>query len=133
MVMARATTTRKRKTTTTTKSKSARKPAAPKAAPVVVQEKAPVVSAPDLKKIDLVDEVVARSGVKKKFAKPAIEAALAVLGEALAEGRDLNLRPLGKVKIQKTKELANGTVITTRIRQPQVKKVEDEGVADAAE
>ena len=127
--MARATTTRRK----TTKTASTRKAAAPKAAPVVVQETAPVVSAPDLKKTDLVDAVVERSGVKKKFAKPAIEAALAVLGEALAEGRDLNLRPLGKVKIQKSKELANGTVITTRIRQPQVKKDDGDGVADAAE
>lgn len=127
--MARATTTRRK----STKAASTRKAAAPKAAPVVVQETSPVVSAPDLKKIDLVDAVVERSGVKKKFAKPAIEAALAVLGEALAEGRDLNLRPLGKVKIQKSKELANGTVITTRIRQPQVKKDDGDGVADAAE
>lgn len=134
--MARTTTTSGRKTTSAPKTKTTRKPAAPaapKAAAVVVQEKSPVVTAPDLKKTDLVDAVVERSGVKKKFAKPAIEAALAVLGEALAEGRDLNLRPLGKVKIQKSKELANGTVITARIRQPEAKKDDGDGVADAAE
>lgn len=130
--MARTTTTSRSKTKSST-TKSTRKVAAPKAAPVVVQEKSPVVSAPDLKKTDLVDAVVELSGIKKKFAKPAIEAALEVLGEALAEGRDLNLRPLGKVKIQKSKELANGTVITARIRQPKVKKEDGEGVAHAAE
>ncbi|WP_299350228.1 HU family DNA-binding protein [uncultured Shimia sp.] len=130
--MARATTSTRsktagtKKTTTKTTRKAAPKaPVAPKTAkpatkvaPVVVQESTLVVSAPDLKKVDLVDMVVERSGIKKKFAKPAIEAALAVLGEALAEGRSLNLRPLGKVKVLKSKEVSNGTVITTRVRQP---------------
>lgn len=114
---------------TTAARKAPPKPAT-KATPVVVTEKEPVVSAPDLKKVDLVDAVVERSGIKKKFAKPAIEAALAVLGEALADGRSLNLRPLGKVKIQRTKDVSNGKVMTARIRQPLDTKVENEGLAD---
>ena len=102
---------------TATLRKSPPKPAS-KAAPVVVTQSAPVVGMPDLKKIDLIDAVVERSGIKKKFAKPVIEAALAVLGETLAEGRSLNLRPLGKVKIQRTKDVSNGKVMTVRVRQP---------------
>ncbi|WP_372887743.1 HU family DNA-binding protein [Shimia sp.] len=90
-------------------------------APVVVTETAPQLTLPDLKKVDLVDQVVERSGIKKKFAKPAIEAALAVLGEALSEGRSLNLRPLGKLKVLRSKDVANGRVQTLRLRQPQVK------------
>ena len=98
----------------------ARKPAEPKAppaTPVVVAETAADPAKPDLKRQELIAQVVARSEVKKKFAKPVLEAALAVIGEALAEGRDLNLAPMGKVKINRTKQVANGRVMVTRIRQ----------------
>ncbi|MGI3165777.1 HU family DNA-binding protein [Pseudooceanicola sp. 200-1SW] len=70
-----------------------------------------------LKKKELIDRVVMRSGVKKKDAKPVIEAMMQVLGEALTEGRDLNLQPLGRIKVNKVKETANGKVLMTRIRQ----------------
>jgi DNA-binding protein HU-alpha len=103
---------------------------------MIVTETSPVVSAPEMKKVELVDAVVERSGIKKKDAKPAIEAALAILGEALADGRDLNLRPLGKVKVQRTKEMANGSVLTVRIRQASPKVEDDTSpspIADAAE
>ncbi|MDO6800260.1 HU family DNA-binding protein [Shimia thalassica] len=129
------------KTTTQSRAKASPSKAAAvaskKAPPVVVTETAPVLSAPELKKVELIDAVVERSGVKKKFAKPAIEAALAILGESLAEGRDLNLRPLGKVKVQRTKEVANAIVMTTRIRRPNMEatpvEAEDGGIVDAAE
>lgn len=71
----------------------------------------------ELKKKELVELVVERSGLKKKEAKPAVEAMLAILGEALAGGREINLQPLGKLKITRVKELGNGKVMTTRIRQ----------------
>jgi len=106
---------------TTTRGKTAttaRKPAgAPAAKPVVVAEAAPDAALPDLKRQELLAQVVARSEVKKKFAKPVLEAALALIGEALAEGRDLNLEPLGKVKINRTRQMANGRVTVARIRQ----------------
>ncbi len=144
--MARKTTTSAKSTTsraggaTKKTTASARKAPAPKTAstaaakPVVVTEAAPVVSGPELKKKELIDMVVERSGVKKRFAKPALEAALAVLGEALDEGRELNLRPFGKMKVQRAKDVSNGKVMNVRVRQP--KKLSEggkEGVADAAE
>ena len=85
--------------------------------PVLVQTGTPLVSAAEMKKKDLIQAVVERSGVKKRDAKPAIEAALAILGDALAEGRDLNLAPLGKLKVQKQKKIAQGIVTTLRLRQ----------------
>ena len=132
--MAKATTSTRKTTTTSTKTAVPSAPAAKKAAPVVVTQATPVVSAPEMKKVDLVDAVVERSGIKKKFAKPAIEAALAILGEAIDEGRSLNLRPMGKLKVQRAKEVANGKVITARIRQPKDQNTEPkDGVAEAAE
>ena len=78
----------------------------------------PVESAgPEMKKQELLDKVVSRSDTRKKFAKPVVEAMLEILGETLAEGRELNLPPLGKVKLNRTKEGARARVIVAKIRQ----------------
>jgi DNA-binding protein HU-alpha len=104
----------------------------PKAAAVVVEGPQPVVSGPEMRKKELIDLVVERSGIKKKDAKPVVEATLAVLGEALAETRELNLQPLGKVKVRREKEMPNGRVLVTKIRQSLVAN-EPSDVPDAAE
>ena len=70
-----------------------------------------------LKKRALVDRVAARSGIKKKLVKPVVEAVLAELGDALAAGQGMNLPPLGKVKIAKTKDVGQAKVHVARIRQ----------------
>lgn len=92
-------------------------PPAPIAEPKVVNTQAPVVNGPALTRKALMDQVVARSGIKKKYAKPAIEAALAVLGQALADGREIKLPPLGRGKVTRTQDKANGNVIVLRLRQ----------------
>lgn len=100
--------------------KAAAKPASTRSkipAPVLVTEAAVDPAQPDLKRLELLEQVVARSQVKKKFAKPVLDAALALIGEALAEGRDLNLGPMGKIKVNRTRNLANGIVMVARIRQ----------------
>ncbi|WP_457648805.1 HU family DNA-binding protein [Profundibacter sp.] len=106
---------------TTKRGKAAAKPETEPAA-----ASKPAVSAPVLRKKELIERVVERSGVKKKDAKPTIEAMLAVLGEALAAGEELNLQPLGKVMVKKTKELANAKMMVCRIRQRNA--VEDDKV-----
>ncbi|MFZ5963851.1 HU family DNA-binding protein [Thalassococcus sp. BH17M4-6] len=122
----KTTATRTSKTSTTApRDDHPETPQAAETSPVVVTSDAPLVTAPDLKKRDLINAVVARSGVKKRDAKPAIEAALAILGSALSEGRDLNLPPLGKVKVQRQKKIAQGQVVTIRLRQ------KDEDITDA--
>lgn len=121
---ARVTGTRKTGTTAAKPRKAtsvAAKPAPAKAAEppkaTVVSETTPTTTAPMLKKKELLNLVVERSGVRKKFAKPTVEAMMAILGEAIAEGRDLNLPPLGKIKQQRTKEAANVRVTVAKIRQ----------------
>ncbi|MBY6065257.1 HU family DNA-binding protein [Leisingera aquaemixtae] len=100
-------------------------PAAPE--PVVVAAAAPVVQAAALAKRELVEQAVERSGVKKKDAKPVVEAVLALLGEAVAEGRELNLKPFGKLRVNRSQERGNGRVFVCRLRQPQTV----EGTANA--
>ncbi|MDB4240654.1 HU family DNA-binding protein [Yoonia sp.] len=91
------------------------------------QEPAPVSDAAEvepstvelIKKPQLLDRVVTRTNLKKRDVKPAVEAALAVMREALQDGAELNLPPLGKVRLVKTKELEGGaSVMTLKLRTP---------------
>lgn len=91
---------------------------APAAKPAVVNAPQSVILGPELRKKELIDDVVARSGIKKKDAKPVIEATLAAMGEALAEKRELVLRPFGKIKVRREKDMPNARVLTAKIRQP---------------
>ncbi len=108
--------------------KAAPKPEQPAAAepapiPQVVKAAASEPS-PDLRKKELIDRVVEKSGVKKRDAKPAAEATLAVLGEMLAEGRELNLPGFGKVRINRVEEKDGARVIVCRVRQTAGGKVD---------
>lgn len=81
---------------------------------------APIAEEPAalLRKPDFIDRVVERSGGKKKDVKPAVEAALAVLGEAIASGEELNLPPLGKLKVTRRKDAPNADILICRVRRP---------------
>jgi DNA-binding protein HU-alpha len=85
--------------------------------PKLVTTTVPVVAGPEMKKKDLIEKIVKRSGVKKKDVKPVVEAMLAVLGEALTEGRELVLQPMGRLKVTRVKDTGNGRVLICRLRQ----------------
>lgn len=69
--------------------------------------------APMMKKPELLDAVVARTNLKKRDVKPAVEAALAVILETLRGGTDVNLPPLGKLRVVKSKDLDGGAAVLT--------------------
>jgi hypothetical protein len=71
-----------------------------------------------IKKKQFLERAVANSGVKKKDAKPAIEAALALISEYLIAGEELNLPPLGKLKVNRIKDLPNAKVLVVKLRIP---------------
>ena len=122
-------------TTTTTASltTSDTTPAAKPVDPMVVREVTPVVTGTTLRKKELIEAVTERSGVKRRDAKAALEAALVILGEAIAEGQQINLPGLGKLKVTRTKKLANGEVFMTRIRQPIITEKTDDDEAGESE
>lgn len=109
-------TPRKTAAKSTTRTPAA-KPAPTETEAVVVTAPTPVVSGPMMRKKELIDAVVTKSGIKKKDAKPVVEAMLEVLGSALQDGRELNLQPMGKIKVKREKKMAEGKVLVTRIRQ----------------
>jgi nucleoid DNA-binding protein len=88
----------------------------------------------DLKKKELIDRVVDRLGFKKKDVKPVVEAVLQELGDAVGEGRALNLEPFGKLNINRTDNRPNGRVTVCRLRQSVAKPVQaEEPLAEPAE
>ena len=86
------------------------------ATPVVETLPEPEVST-TLGKRELIDRVVITSGIKKKAAKPVVEAMLKELGEALSRGDTLNLQPLGKGIVKNRKSLENAEVVELRLRR----------------
>jgi hypothetical protein len=83
-----------------------------------VSDDHPVPTGAQFKKSDLLDQIVARSTLKKRDAKPALDAALALIGDALLRGDELNLPPLGKLRVVRTKALDNGAhLLTLKLRR----------------
>ena len=102
-----ATTTAKR-ASAPPKAAAARKPSADAFTP----------AAPIVRLKDLIDRVVASAGIKKKDAKPVIEVTLRHLGDALAAGEAMILQPLGRIRVNKTKEAASGDMLTIKLKRP---------------
>ena len=90
----------------------------PAAAPTIVAAPQAVVVGSQLRKKELIDDVVTRTGMKKKDVKPIVEATIAALGEALTTNRELVLPPFGKLRVRREKEMSNARVLTAKIRQP---------------
>lgn len=86
-------------------------------APKIVQSAQPVVAKAMIKKPEFLDKAIARTNIKKRDAKPAIEAALAEIADLLADGNELNLPPMGKLKLVKSKDVGEGAkVLTLKLR-----------------
>lgn len=101
---------------------------------------APAPAAPAgnvLKMKTLVEQVAEATGGKKKDVRETLEAAFAAMGAALSQGHDLHLPPLGKAKVGKVKDLADGRMLVVRLRQGRAEKSGEkdvtEGVADPGE
>ena len=85
--------------------------------PAVVNAAQSVILGPVMRKKELIDLVVERTGQKKRDVKPAVESMLLVLGEALADNRELILPPFGRLKVKRSKILSDGRVMVAKIRQ----------------
>lgn len=70
-----------------------------------------------LGKRELLERVVIASGIKKRAAKPVVEAMLKELGDAFARGETVNLQPFGKGIVKSFKDLENAQVLELRLRR----------------
>ena len=80
-----------------------------------------------IRKKALIDQVVAETGIKKKDAKPVIEATLAAIGAHLSDGKTLQMQPLGKLKVTRSRALDNGEVLVCKLRRTTPKPSEPTG------
>jgi len=80
-------------------------------------EASAVTATLELRKKELIDQAVERSGIKKRDAKPVVEAVLAILGEAIGEERSVNLEPMGKLRVTRSKDNPNGRVHVCKLRR----------------
>ena len=72
----------------------------------------------NMKKKDLIDEVVAISGAKPRDVKPIVEATLKALAAGLSGNDQIQIPPLGKIKVVKSKDVGGATSYTVKIRVP---------------
>ena len=71
----------------------------------------------DFKMKDLLDAVAGDSALKRAEVKTVIEDTLRQVGAALADGRQVNLPGLGKIKIKRSKVNGSSRIIEARLRQ----------------
>lgn len=108
-------------------------PAAKAAQPTVVDAPKAVILGPVMRKKELTDTIVTRTGMKKKDVKPVVEQMLAVMGEALGDNRELNLPPFGQLKVRREKTLAKGRMVVAKIRQTTPPTAEAKPTAEPSE
>lgn len=82
---------------------------------------------------ELTDRIVAATGVKRKDAKPLIEATLKHLGEVLDAGESLILPPLGRLRVSRTKSDESGDILTLKLKRPGAKPEEKPAAQGLAE
>ncbi|SFI84582.1 HU family DNA-binding protein [Celeribacter neptunius] len=100
------------------------------AAPAPVQ--APKTSVVEtMKKKEMIEKVAELSGVKRSEAKKAMVATLKIIGDALQEGTELNLPPLGKISVNRQKEATGAHVIIAKLRRSKAMLNETPDAEDA--
>lgn len=103
----------KPKTPTSSKSKHEPEQVEPQA---VAMKSAAAQEPPLYKKADLIADVAARAGVKKREAKPIVDAVLQELGAQLAQEITMQVPPLGKLRVTNIKPTGNADVLTLKLR-----------------
>lgn len=78
-----------------------------------------------LKKPELLRRLGEETGLPKSRLRPVMEAMLAILGEAVAEEREVQLPPLGKIKPLRSKLQGTTRISHVKIRQSFVQKTSD--------
>lgn len=73
-----------------------------------------------VKRKEMVERIAARSGVKPNQIKNVLDAILQELGDALSNGEVVDLQPLGKIRVNRQKDLPNAEVLICKLRRKKV-------------
>lgn len=119
------------------KDQSAHRPAAPSTAPAALsadQADLALGTKKDVMKIkDVLAAVVQKTGAKKQEAKPVIDAALAEIAAALAQGRSLSLPPLGNLRVAKMHDKGAAKMLVVKLRLAATKTAQDQEIDPLAD
>ncbi len=124
------------KTTAATASATTAKPLAGVTADPAAESETAAPAAPGLnfvRRKEFVSRVVASSGLKPNAVKSVMDAVLKELGDALSNGEALQLPPLGKLSVNRRKDLKNGEMLVCKLRRTTPPEKSDDTLADAAE
>lgn len=89
--------------------------AAPKPAIAAVEPK--TTPAVMVRRKELVERIVASSGLKPNAVKSVLDAVLVEMGDALSAGEGLNIHPLGKITVNRAKKLEDREILVCKIRR----------------
>ena len=84
-------------------------------------------------KKELLARVRKTSGVKGGDVRQVVDAVLEELGEALGRGESLRLQPLGTLRVQRQKVVANGDILVLKLRRKKPAPGDKDPLAEAAE
>lgn len=66
---------------------------------------------------ELVERIAVRSGAKPNLIKSVLDAVLAEVGDVLSGGEALQVQPLGKLSVNRRKDLPDGEVLICKLRR----------------
>lgn len=119
MVKKSRTTSSRTRATKTASRKKTSKAAAPSLAKTIVvkPEEKPEAAIEELRKKELVAQLVELTGQKPRDIRPVLEATLRVLGQSVTDGRGFSLPPFGKLRVVKSVDGAKAEVATCKVRR----------------
>lgn len=86
-----------------------------------------------IRRKEMVERIVARSGLKANVVKSVLDPLLREMGEALSRGEVLTLQPLGKLMVNRRKEVSRGEVLFCKLRRTASAKNAPQPLAKPAE
>ncbi len=86
-----------------------------------------------IRRKEFVARVVASSGMKPNAVKSTLDAVLKELGDALSNGEALQLPPLGKLSVNRRKDLKNGEMMVCKLRRTTPAEKTEPPLADTPE
>ena len=81
---------------------------------------------------ELVERIVASSGLKPKAVKTVLDAVLKEIGDILFDGDGLNVPPLGKLVVTRRKDISGAQILNCKLRRKTVAPAPSGQLADAS-
>ncbi len=78
-----------------------------------------------LRRKEFVERIVAASGLKPNVVKSALGPILNELGDVLAAGEGLNVPPLGKITVNRSKKVGDRDILICKLRRNNAQKSDD--------